>query len=82
MLVEHMPRNNLARDNDLEIEPGAIVKVTVPHQFKGIKVGFFLGQCKKDKHPYVYVPDETVVTKYACIDLSRGDTIVPLKKKP
>jgi len=63
----------------MDFKEGNHVKVSVAHQFKGYKIGTITGTCK-DGHPLVYIHDPDLITKTACIDPERGDTIVKITK--
>jgi len=60
-------------------KPGNWVKVSVKHQFKGYKLGVVIGECK-DHHPLIYLMDPSIITREACVDPERGDTIVKITK--
>ena len=62
-----------------EFEPGDYVKIRVAHQFKGEQLGIIESFCK-DKHPLVYVTNKDYITKRACVDPERGDTIIMIQK--
>lgn len=59
------------------ITPGNVVKVTSGINFKGPKVGLVAGPCKKCQGGIeVYIPDDSMITRWFCIQEERGDTIV------
>ena len=63
----------------MDFKPGNYVVISVKHQFRAPKIAVVIGSCK-DGHPLVRVLDEKIITKEACVDPERGDTIVKLTK--
>jgi hypothetical protein len=55
------------------------VKVSVGTHFKGFKLGIIEGMCKSGEIA-VYLVDDTLITRHACVDTERGDTIVKITK--
>jgi len=58
---------------------GNHVRISVAHQFKGYKLGTIV-KITKEGLPYVFIWDEVEITRYAIVDVERGDTIVKITK--